>query len=563
MSETAEKTTEKKYRSIALASIRRLILLALFIVIATCAAAGISLYRSEMKTYTDFTYSYLDFYGSLVHMMARGNTGEPVILQYIETEELDQYYGEIAMELTAGSAKAGFEDIYIVVPQEDSLLYIVRDWNYDPNREYSDEELAWFENNWYRYSRSYEPGEKEIMMYEMTEPEEGVLYTDLHHSKSGPLATALSPICDYNGNVIALIGADLPLNALYRQIAEMWAYIILAFGLILLVAILIYYNTIRRRIIEPVVKLKKATGQIVQNLSSDREFSVDIHTGDEIEELADSFKTMDQSLHSYIAENTAILKEKARMGTELDLAAVIQQSMLEHEFPPFPDRKEFDIYASMNPAREIGGDFYDFFFTDEDHLAIVIADVAGKGIPAALFMMMSKLIVHNYTMSGMSPKEAMETANEQIVGNNDAEMFVTVWLGILELSTGKITAVNAGHENPVLKKPDGEFEEIVNRHGFVAGVMKGIKYKEIESQIEPGSVLFLYTDGLPEATAADNELFGTQRILSVLNENKEESPEDILHAMDRAVDDFVKDAPQFDDLTMLCIRYYGKDENRN
>ena len=403
-----EAKEEKKYRSIAHASIRRLILLALFIVLGTCAAAGISLYRSQMETYTDFAYAFLDFYGSLVHLTESEKTGQPALKKYIDSGTVDEQYGEIGMLLAAGRSKAGFTDLYIVVPREDSVLYIVRDLDFDSEYDYTEEELRWFEKTWFWYSRPYEPGEKEVMMYEMTDPRQGILYTNLHRSEKDRLATALSAINDYDTNVIALIGADISLNSLYLQILRMWLYIILGFGVVLTIAIMIYYNSIRKQIIEPVVRLKDATGQIVQNISSGEEFTVDIHTGNEIEELADSFRTMDQNMRKYISENTAILVEKERLGAELDLAAVIQQSMLEHSFPPFPDRKEFDIYASMNPAREIGGDFYDFFFTDDDHLALVIADVAGKGIPAALFMMMCKLMIRNYTMTGMSPKEGLD-----------------------------------------------------------------------------------------------------------------------------------------------------------
>jgi sigma-B regulation protein RsbU (phosphoserine phosphatase) len=559
MSNPAENKTGKKYRSLAVASIRRLILLALFIVLGTCGAAGVSLYHSQMQAYTDTAYSFLDFYASIIHLKQDLETNEPVLKRYIEGDGPDEEYYEFVMQMASGSAKAGFEDIYIVVPEENRVVYIIREQNFDASVDYSEAETAWIEKNWYRYSRPYEPGEKEIMQYKMTDPDEdSVLYPDLHQSRRGKLATALSPIFDYYGNAIALIGADIPLNRLYLQIAALWYYIILGSAIALAAAILIYYRLIRKQIIEPVVKLKDATGQIVKNISSGEEFSVDIHTGNEIEELADSFRKMDENLRNYISENTAILMEKQRISAELDLAAVIQQSMLENEFPPFPDRKEFDIYASMNPAREIGGDFYDFFFIDEDHLALVIADVSGKGIPAALFMMMCKLMIHNYTMTGMSPKDVMTKVNEELLEGNDAEMFVTIWLAILEVSTGKIITVNAGHENPVIKKPGGGFEEIVRKHSLAAGAVEGINYRENESQIDPGSVLFVYTDGLPEATDAENRLFGTERILRVLNENRESGPQEILQAMDRSVEAFVKEAPQFDDLTMLCIRYNGR-----
>ena len=250
--------------------------------------------------------------------------------------------------------------------------------------------------------------------------------------------------------------------------------------------------------------------------------------------------------------------EASRIETELSMATRIQADMLPNIFPAFPDRKEFDIFASMVPAKEVGGDFYDFFLIDEDHLGIVMADVSGKGVPAALFMMASKILVQNYTIMHRNPKLALEAANSQICQNNREEMFVTVWLGILDLSTGILTAANAGHEYPALKNPGGAFELYRDKHGFVIGGMDGVRYKEYEIQMEKGSMLFVYTDGVAEATNADNELFGTDRLLEALNAPGNATPQDILGSVDRAVSAFVKDAPQFDDLTMLCIRYNGR-----
>ena len=256
-----------------------------------------------------------------------------------------------------------------------------------------------------------------------------------------------------------------------------------------------------------------------------------------------------------ISEMTA---EKERINTELNLAAQIQSSMLPHIFPPFPDREEFELYASMDPAKEVGGDFYDFFLIDSDHLGLVMADVSGKGVPAALFMMASKIILQSVAMMGQSAGEILTKTNEAICSSNQAEMFVTVWAGILEISTGKLTAANAGHEFPALKRADGDFELLKDKHGFVIGGMEGVRYKEYELQLNPGDKLFLYTDGVPEATDANRELFGTERMIEALNRRKDNSPEQVLHDVRRAVDDFVKDAEQFDDLTMLCLEYRGK-----
>ena len=253
--------------------------------------------------------------------------------------------------------------------------------------------------------------------------------------------------------------------------------------------------------------------------------------------------------------------ESSRIETELNMASSIQADMLPSIYPAFPERPEFDIYASMDPAKEVGGDFYDFFLVDDDHLCMVMADVSGKGVPAALFMMASKIILQNNAMLGKSPAQILMDANTAICSNNREEMFVTVWLGILELSTGKLTAANAGHEYPAMRNANGQFELIKDKHGFVIGGMEGLRYKEYELQMERGSKLFLYTDGVPEATNAEDELFGAERMIDALNTDATATPEKILKQVRSAVDDFVKDAEQFDDLTMLCLEYRGGKQN--
>lgn len=232
--------------------------------------------------------------------------------------------------------------------------------------------------------------------------------------------------------------------------------------------------------------------------------------------------------------------------------------MLPNIFPAFPERTEFDIYASMDPAKEVGGDFYDFFLIDDDHLCMVMADVSGKGVPAALFMMASKIILANNAQMGKAPAQIMTDTNAAICANNKEEMFVTTWLGILELSTGKLRAPNAGHEYPAVKQAAGGFELFKDKHGFVIGGMEGTKYREYELLLEPGARLFVYTDGVPEATNAENELFGTDRMLEALNIDPDASPKTLMQNVRNAVDAFVRDAEQFDDLTMLCLAYKGK-----
>ena len=250
-------------------------------------------------------------------------------------------------------------------------------------------------------------------------------------------------------------------------------------------------------------------------------------------------------------------KEEERISRELNMAASIQTGALPSIFPAFPDRKEFDIYASMTPAKEVGGDFYDFFMVDDNHLGMVIADVSDKGVPAALYMMSAKTTISSHAKMGKSPKDVLEAANAALTAGNNEEMFVTVWLGILDLKTGLMTAVNAGHECPILRQPDGAFEIVKDRHGFVLGGMPGVKYKEYELPLRPGAKLFVYTDGVPEACNAEQEFFGLERIVSALNQVADETPQKILESVHSAVDAFVADAPQFDDLTMMCLQYNG------
>ena len=279
-----------------------------------------------------------------------------------------------------------------------------------------------------------------------------------------------------------------------------------------------------------------------------------IKTGDEIETLSQSVLRMEISINEYIDNITRITAEKERIGAELNVATQIQANMLPSIFPPFPDRNEFDLYATMMPAKEVGGDFYDFFMVDDDHVELVIADVSGKGVPAALFMVIAKTLLKNQAAATSSPAEILSKVNMQLCENNDAQMFVTTWLGIYEISTGKVRAANAGHEYPALRRANGSFELLKDKHGFVLGGMEGLKFKEYEFEIEPGGVLFVYTDGVAEATDTADQLFGTDRMLDALNIDPHAAPEKLISNVKEAIDEFVGEAPQFDDTTMLCFK---------
>ena len=259
----------------------------------------------------------------------------------------------------------------------------------------------------------------------------------------------------------------------------------------------------------------------------------------------------------YIQKIVDISSQKERMETELNIATEIQAGTLPKNFPLYPERKEFDVYASMDPAREVGGDFYDIFLIDDDHLALVVGDVSDKGVPAALFMMITKALIKTGTPGEVSPADILEKVNNQLADADINEMFVTVWLGILTISTGEMVTANAGHEDPFIRSRDGEFALKKSPHGLVLGSMKNMKYNNEKIILAPGDLLFMYTDGLAEATNSDGKRWGLDSVTKALNDHKTSSPAELLQEIKTDADAYVGDAKQFDDLTMLAIEYKG------
>lgn len=279
---------------------------------------------------------------------------------------------------------------------------------------------------------------------------------------------------------------------------------------------------------------------------------VNVRSHAEFDALSNDINSTVDTLKRYIADAAA------RIDAELAFAKAIQHSALPSVFPPYPGRKEFDIHAAMYTAKEVGGDFYDFYFVDEDTLAFLIADVSGKGIPAAMFMMQSKTLLKSCAESGMSVEQVFTTANGKLCEGNEAGMFVTAWMGLLNVKNGQLTFANAGHNPPLLKRADGSFEYLKSKAGFVLAGMEGIRYRRNELQLHPGDTIFLYTDGVTEATDAGEMLYGEQRLMNLLNHQSVSSAQAVCDAVKADVDAFVGEAEQFDDITMLCLNYYGK-----
>lgn len=337
--------------------------------------------------------------------------------------------------------------------------------------------------------------------------------------------------------------------------------IVVALLAVTLVAIVVEGAYLNRKLLLPIQQITgEATRFAQENVTAKEKLTATIRSTDEIGQLAASIDRMEEQIVRYVDHLQEVTAERERISAELSIAKEIQENMLPRTFPPFPERKDFSIYATMDPAKEVGGDFYDFFLIDEDHLALVIADVSGKGIPAALFMAKAKSLIKNRSMMGASPSEVMDFVNNQLCDGNKAEMFVTAWLAIVELSTGKGVAANAGHEHPAICRSGGKFELSIYRHSLALAAMEDVPFREHTFELHPGDSLFVYTDGVTEATDSRNELFGTERMLEALNRDPTADPQDLLQQVRAEIDSFVGDAPQFDDMTMLGLKYLGPEQ---
>ncbi|MBP5655609.1 MAG: SpoIIE family protein phosphatase [Clostridiales bacterium] len=443
--------------------------------------------------------------------------------------------------------------IYVIKPSDEywNVNYIFSTVNHETT--YSPYEVGFV-----RATTNQEAHDKYKAVWEGTSEGESMHLWSLRYSSSTYHITIMVPLKGNDGTTKGILCVQRQMTEMVRARA-IYLGIVLAITVIITVAVIILeVNYQRKTLIKPLETITGEASRFAdENVPPEQKLESKISNKDEIGILAGSIDQMEERITNYIKDITEITARNEKAKTELSLATRIQESMLPSIFPAFPDRTDFDIYASMNAAKEVGGDFYDFFLIDDTHLCMVMADVSGKGVPAALFMMASKIILANKAMTGISPAQILKDTNNTICSNNTEKMFVTVWLGILDLTTGKLTAANAGHEYPAIKHGDGKFELLRDKHGFVIGGMSNMKYTDYEVELEPGSKIFVYTDGVPEATDANEAMFGTDRMIDALNKDVDATPEQILKNVRSSVDEFVKDAEQFDDLTMLCLEYRG------
>ena len=521
---------------------RRITMIQLALMITMVAILAVSSYMVFRRTYLRF---YNEKAQDIVRIVAAqtdwerlehfAETGEPDA--YSET--LTEFYNSVKVNFT------GIGYLYLFVPGEDSFMYLIEAQTPEDDPEWVAHWGDVFEYTSYEY-------EKLMPDVRAGKPSTEIMYmkTDL-----GAGIETWAPVFDASGNVRAMVEADYVLNSLNREIDAFVLRIVLFILLCTLVVLTIMFLYMRRSIVQPIVYLNDSVDRYEHgnfDLNLDK-FKKD----DELRNLAVSFTDMTRRIDTYTEEVARATAEKGRINAEYNVAKQIQSDILPSEFPAFPDRKEFDIYASLYSSREICGDYYDFFLIDEDHLGMALGDVSGKGVPAAMFMVIVKTLIKNRALQGFSPAEVLQNVSEQLLEGNNAGMYATVWLAVLELSTGKGMAANAGAEHPVLRRKGKRFELVEYRHSPPVGAMEGVRFRDHGFQLEPGDTLFVFTDGVKEARNQKEEAFGPKRILEALNREPEATPSVLLQTMKTAIDGFGGELQQIDDMTMLSLKYYG------
>lgn len=371
------------------------------------------------------------------------------------------------------------------------------------------------------------------------------------------------PYISEGGELIGYVCVDISMDKVVNDRQDFLSNCIWIMTVITVVFAVVYVFLFHRSFIRPIEQMTRAASDFISSREKGAEqassiASLEIRTRDELQKLCESLKKMESDLNLHIENLKNVTAEKERIGAELNVATHIQKSMLPRIFPAFPEREEFDVYATMDPAKEVGGDFYDFFMVDERHLAIVMADVSGKGVPAALFMVIGKTLIKDHTQPGRDLGEVFTEVNDLLCESNSEALFITAFEGVLDLVTGEFRFVNAGHEMPFLCPAGGDFEARRIKPGFVLAGMEGMRYTAGTMTLGLGDKIFQYTDGVTEATNANQELYGMERLTAVLNTVKDKSPNEILPAVKEDIDRFVGQAPQFDDITMLCLEYTAR-----
>lgn len=529
------------------------ILLAIIICVGCCTCGYIQFRNATYKSYNDFAYEIGET--ALSYVDADSITGylneeffDPETKQFLPDDKYDTMAGEIYNLYLNTSMYDYSSGIYLCVPYVENGDYLLK--NLFDVRIIEAEDKAPWEVGVVDKMGVDNPEEVMRIFNTGTRSEEYFV----HKSGFGYNSTAILPVKDSGGSTVALLMSDMPMPFVNETLNRFLINTALVTSLVVILFIGAFLAFLRRHVTNPLQIVHAEADAFISSEMKLSEQLPGITQSDEIGKLAQSVYQMEINTKNYVDNLTAVTAEKERISTELNVATSIQAGMLPALYPKFAGRDDFEVCAVMDPAKEVGGDFYDFFFIDPTHLAIVVADVSGKGVPAALFMVIAKTLIKNRTLLGGTPGEILTDVNSQLVESNESGLFVTAYLAILDLETGELLSANAGHEHPALRRADGSYELIVSRHNIALCAMDGIEYRTNSSTLAEGDSVFLYTDGVTEATDSETELFGDERLMSALNKNPAASPDEVVNNVRQAINEFVGEAEQFDDITMLAFK---------
>lgn len=506
---------------------------------STTCTIGYQKYKKTIeKLYNDNAYKIADEALSFVN-------GDD-IERYLKTNDTDAAYDLMGKYLTDLRNSMSVNYLYIAKLEGIDLTYVYDVEN--PNDEYPPFVLG----DTGKINPAFEEDAKIITS--TGKRVDNYFYSE---SQFGYNTSAIVPVYSSDQRIVAILGVEISMTLIKETLREYVIYAIVVSSLLVALMIFIYMTYINRKVVHPInVITSNAAGFVdANNVFSDE--VTRIKTNDEIQTLAVSLIKMERDIRKYINNLAKITADKERIATELSVATSIQASMLPCIFPDCPQANYFSVFATMTPAKEVGGDFYDFFLVDDEHLAVTIADVSGKGVPAALFMVIAKTLIKNHLHNGSSPADVFTLVNTQLCENNDACMFVTAFLGILNLKTGEFTYANAGHNPPLIKRAGGSYEWIKIRPGFVLAGMDGLKYQQDTLMLSRGDRIYMYTDGVTESLSINEELYGEERLRNILNNAKPGTLQELLEKVKNDVDSFAEGTEQADDITMLGLEYKG------
>lgn len=490
---------------------------------------GISSYRAQIEDYSNRAFGFT--------RMIADHIDADSLEHYLDTKEKDDYYNEIEAYIGDIRKYNNIDYIYVGQARDDELHYV---WGSFINA--ADEDFVVG-----HVDKLSKEARKKVHFYDGNE--QFLVYT---MPGSGLYGAAGTPLKNSRGEVVGFVSADVDMNNIISYFIKSFVKLLIMTAIVTAFVSYLLYKRTKNQIVKPLLSVKSAVGEMIDHIEDEENIQIDCNTGDEIEELANAFTKMNADMKVYIEKIKDMTIERQKIQSDLEAAASIQRSALVHEFPCTDN---YEIFAIMDPAKEVGGDFYDFFPLDDTHMVALVADVSGKGVPAAMLMVSARTFIRNAFLYGQPTEKVFENVNNRITEQSDDGFFITALGGVLDLTSGEFKFVNAGHLPPFIRRKNGNFEKRPVKAELVLGCFHGTEYHTDSIILEPGDRMFLYTDGVTEAMNPDKNEYGFDNLLESLNRHAAEDQHGFVEALAEDISIFAKDTPQNDDITMLCLDF--------